>query len=581
MQFSSARSIYLRYNKFIGAGMDNFFKPSLLTELKKGYGAEKLRHDFFSGLTVGIVAIPLAMAFAIASGTTPDKGLFTAVIAGFIISLLGGSKFQIGGPTGAFVVIIYSIIVKHGYDGLITATIIAGILLIILGVIRVGSYIKFIPYPVTTGFTSGIALVIFSTQVKDFFGLSIEKVPPAFHEKWIEYIVNFNSISIPATCVGLATVAIIVGTRKYLPKIPAHVAAIITLTGVCWVFGVPTETVGERFGSIPSNFPMPQMPAFSLEKIHAVFPDAITIALLAGIESLLSAVVADGMTGTKHRSNTELIAQGSANILSGFFGGMPATGAIARTATNIKTGAKTPISGIIHAITVLIFILFLSDVAEKIPLAALSGVLFVVAWDMSEIKSFKTLLKAPKSDSGVLVLTFLLTVFVDLTVAVQVGVLLAAILFMKRMSEVTQVSTFIDNNDDDLEAENESDPDRLSRFKVPEKVEIFEINGPFFFGVADKLAGMISYLQTDPKVFILRMRKVPTIDATGIHALDDFHRKCKDAEVQMILSGVQKQPYEALEKIGFIDKLGEENVVSHISLALVRADEVLQEEENS
>ncbi|QAR34121.1 sulfate permease [Geovibrio thiophilus] len=549
-------------------------KPSLLTELKKGYGAETLRRDLFSGLTVGIVAIPLAMAFAIASGTTPDKGLFTAVIAGFFISLLGGSRYQIGGPTGAFVIIIYAVIEKHGYDGLVLATVIAGILLIILGLIRVGSYIKFIPYPVTTGFTAGIALVIFSTQVKDFFGLSIEKLPPEFHEKWMEYFFSFHTLNPAATGVGIATVAIIVSVRRFAPKIPAHVAAIFTLTAAAWIFGIPAETVGDRFGALPTSFPMPQIPSWSIEKIRAVFPDAITIALLAGIESLLSAVVADGMTGSRHRSNTELVAQGTANIMSAFFGGMPATGAIARTATNIKTGARTPVSGIIHAFTVLIFVLFLSDVAEKIPLAALSGVLFVVAWDMSELKSFRRLLNAPKSDSGVLVLTFLLTVLVDLTVAVQVGVVLAALLFMKRMSDVTHVDYLTGNGGN----EDKYDPDRISLYNVPDGVEIYEIDGPFFFGVADRLAGMLAYLQKSPKVFILRMRKVPAIDATGIHALEEFHHKCMNHNVPLVLSGVQEQPHKALRKFGFLNEIGEKNVTDHISKALIRAEEIMSKE---
>jgi SulP family sulfate permease len=566
------------YTNLTGAGMDSKpFKPSLLTELKKGYNAGTLKSDFFAGLTVGIVAIPLAMAFAIASGTTPDKGLFTAVIAGFFISLLGGSRYQIGGPTGAFVVIIYAVIEKHGYDGLVLATIIAGILLLIMGFIRIGSYIKFIPYPVTTGFTAGIALVIFSTQIKDFFGLDIDKVPADFHLKWYEYFTNFHTISLYSTAVGLCTVLSILTLRRYSAKIPAHVLSITLLTAVVWLFGIPAETVGDRFGALPSSFPMPQLPTFSLEKIRAVFPDAITIALLAGIESLLSAVVADGMTGSRHRSNTELVAQGSANLMSALFGGLPATGAIARTATNVKTGAKTPIAGIVHSITVLIFILFLSDLAESIPLAALSGVLFVVAWDMSELKSVIHLLKAPKGDSGVLVLTFLLTVFVDLTVAVQVGVILAALLFIKRMSDVTNIEWLTDES----KTENSTDPDKLSRYNVPQGVEVYEIDGPFFFGVADRVAGMLTFLQKSPKVFILRMRKVPAIDATGEHALEDLYRRCKSNNVVMILSGVQFQPYRTLKQMGFIDIIGNENVFDHISKALARAEEILKEDTES
>jgi SulP family sulfate permease len=553
--------------------MDNTsIKPKLFTELKKGYSFNLFRHDLFSGITVGIVAIPLAMAFAIASGTTPDKGLFTAVIAGFFISLLGGSRFQIGGPTGAFVVIIYGVIERQGYDGLIIATLIAGLLLIILGLSRVGSYIKFIPYPVTTGFTAGIALVIFSTQVKDFFGLTIENMPAEFYDKWIAYFQHLTTFRPASAAVGIGTLGIILAVRRFTPRVPAHVVAITVLTAVVWIFGIPAETVGDRFGALPSGMPMPHLPSFSVEKIRLVFPDAIAIALLAGVESLLSAVVADGMTGGRHRSNTELVAQGVANIMSGFFGGIPATGAIARTATNVKTGAKTPVSGIIHSLTILIFILLLSDVAAHIPLAALSGVLFIVSWDMSEIKQFKRLLSAPKSDTAVLLLTFLLTIFVDLTVAVQVGVVLAALLFMKRMSDVTVVESSFNFDGED----EENDPHRTSAYKIPDGVEVYEIDGPFFFGVADRLAGILGFLQKHPKVFILRMRKVPSIDATGEHALEEFCTRCRRNGTQLILSGVQPIPFRTLDKMGFVEHIGRENITDHISKALKRAEEIGQ-----
>ena len=542
--------------------------------MKFNYNFSLFKHDLIAGITVGIVAVPLALAFAIASGVEPAQGFYTAIIAGFLISLFGGSRYQIGGPTGAFVVIVYGIIATYGYDGLVIATIIAGILLIILGLVKIGSYIKFIPYPVITGFTSGIGVVILTTQLKDLFGLKIENLPSDFFGKWIIFLKNLSSIHIETFIIGLSTIIIIYLVRKFLPKLPAHVFSISIITLIVFVFGINIDTIGSRFGEIPSTLPSFSMPSITLEKIKAVFPSAVTIALLAGIESLLSAVVADGMTGSRHNSNKELVGQGIANIATSFFGGIPATGAIARTATNVKAGGKTKVSGIIHAIFLALFMLFFAKIIEVIPMSALAGVLFVVSFDMIDIRKFKSLFKAPKSDVAVLLITFTLTVLIDLTVAVQAGVVLASILFMKRMSDVASIDKLdlgcSDNIDSDL-----VDPDAINKKNVPEGVEVYEINGPFFFGVADNLITTYEYMIKKPKVFILRMRKVPAVDATGVHALENFYMACVKRNTQLVLSGVNKEPYNTLKKMGFINIIGEKNVTNHIDKALIRALEVI------
>ncbi len=542
--------------------------------MKFNYNFSLFKHDLIAGITVGIVAVPLALAFAIASGVEPAQGFYTAIIAGFLISLFGGSRYQIGGPTGAFVVIVYGIIATYGYDGLVIATIIAGILLIILGLVKIGSYIKFIPYPVITGFTSGIGVVILTTQLKDLFGLKIENLPSDFFGKWIIFLKNLSSIHIETFIIGLSTIIIIYLVRKFLPKLPAHVFSISIITLIVFVFGINIDTIGSRFGEIPSSLPSFSMPSITLEKIKAVFPSAVTIALLAGIESLLSAVVADGMTGSRHNSNKELVGQGIANIATSFFGGIPATGAIARTATNVKAGGKTKVSGIIHAIFLALFMLFFAKIIEVIPMSALAGVLFVVSFDMIDIRKFKSLFKAPKSDVAVLLITFTLTVLIDLTVAVQAGVVLASILFMKRMSDVASIDKLdlgcSDNIDSDL-----VDPDAINKKNVPEGVEVYEINGPFFFGVADNLITTYEYMIKKPKVFILRMRKVPAVDATGVHALENFYMACVKRNTQLVLSGVNNDPYNTLKKMGFINIIGEENVTNHIDKALIRASEII------
>lgn len=548
-------------------------------EVIKNYSSTSFKKDLFAGITVGIVAIPLALAFAIASGATPSQGIFTAVIAGFFISFLGGSRYQIGGPTGAFVIIIYGIIAQHGYDGLLIATIMAGIILIFLGIARVGSFIKFIPYPVTTGFTAGIGVVIFSSQIKDFLGLTYKETSPEFIDKWISIFSNLSTINISSAAIGICTVAIILVIRKMSTNIPSHVVAIVISTALCFFLGLNAETIGDRFGTINAVFPSFTVPEVTIEKIRALFPAAITIALLAGIESLLSAVVADGMTGSHHKSNTELVGQGVANILSGFFGCIPATGAIARTATNVRAGGVTPLSGMIHAVFLCLFILFFSFLIEIIPMAALAGVLLVVSVDMMGIKNMANLLSSPKSDVVVLLTTFILTIIIDLTAAVQVGVVLAALLFMKRMSDVTSMGK-INFDASEKTAHDIADPDATSNKDIPEGVEVYEINGPFFFGVADMLINTLEHIGKTPKVFILRMRNVPAIDATGEHALENFYNTCKKAGTQLVLSGVNPVPYETLKKMHFIEMIGEENVTNHIDKALIRTREILKELES-
>lgn len=550
-------------------------------EVMKNYSLALFKKDLFAGITVGIVAVPLALAFAIASGATPSQGIFTAVIAGFFISFLGGSRYQIGGPTGAFVIIIYGIIVQHGYDGLLIATIMAGIILIFLGIARVGSFIKFIPYPVTTGFTAGIGVVIFSSQIKDFLGLTYKETSPEFIDKWISIFSNLSTINISSAAIGIGTVIIILIIRKMSTNIPSHVVAIVISTAVCFFLGLNAETIGDRFGTINAVFPSFTVPEVTIDKIRALFPAAITIALLAGIESLLSAVVADGMTGSHHKSNTELVGQGVANILSGFFGCIPATGAIARTATNVRAGGVTPLSGMIHAVFLCLFILFFSFLIEIIPMAALAGVLLVVSVDMMGIKNMANLLSSPKSDVVVLLTTFILTIVIDLTAAVQVGVVLAALLFMKRMSDVTSMGK-INFDASEKTAQDIADPDATSNKDIPEGVEVYEINGPFFFGVADMLINTLEHIGKTPKVFILRMRNVPAIDATGEHALENFYNTCKKAGTQLVLSGVNPVPYATLKKMHFIEMIGEENVTNHIDKALIRTREILKEiEENN
>lgn len=525
------------------------FTPKLFTMLRVGYSRKTFQADAIAGLTVAIVALPLAMALGIASGASPDKGLITAVIAGFLISALGGSRVQVGGPTGAFVVVVFNVIATHGYDGLLIATLMAGIILIIAGVFKLGQMIKFIPHPVVTGFTAGIAVIIASSQVKDFLGLSLKSVPADFWPKWQAYFGALSSTQLTTVCVGVGALFTIIVLRKFAPRLPGFLIAVLLSSVVVSVLNLPVDTVGSRFPDMPSGLPMPSLPNLSIAKIQEVLPSAFTIAFLAGIEALLSAVVADGMIGTRHRSNQELIGQGVANIASALFGGLPATGAIARTATNIKAGAKTPIAGILHAVFLLLFILFAAKLMAYVPMAALAAILFMVAWGMSEYERFIALLSMPNSDRGVLLLTFGLTVFVDLTVAIGVGVTVASLVFMARMSEAVQ----IENGDDINSDMNLDDEDISQRDTLPNGVEVFRITGPFFFGVAGELLDALRRVGQTPKVIILRMRLVPLLDASGVSGVSEFVTQAKLASAQVIFSDVQSQPKEMLAR-GHIDE---------------------------
>lgn len=543
--------------------------PKSIVCLREGYTSEILRNDIIAGISVGIIALPLALAFAIGSGVTPEKGLFTAIVAGFLISLLGGSRVQIGGPTGAFVVIVYAVMQKHGYEGLALATIIAGILMILMGLARFGVLLKFIPYSVTTGFTTGIALVIIVSQIKDFFGLRMEHLSPEFLEKCVGYCRFAHTVNSVAFIIATSTLIFIFLVRKFYPKLPGPILAIIGTTLVVYFFKLPVETIETKFGAIPRMLPEPTWPSFSWEKIQTVFPEAITIALLASIESLLSAVIADGITGHRHRSNCELVAQGFANIGSIIFGGIPATGAIARTSANIRLGAKTPLAGMTHAITLLLLMLVLAPVAAKIPLAALSAVLIYVAWNMCELPHFISILRGQISDALVLVITFLLTVLIDLTVAVQVGVILSAFLFLKHMTDATTVKVcrvLIDENDH--ETPEIHDSEILFRKDIPEDVEVFEINGPFFYSVADQLDEVLDKCVNTPKFFILRMRHVPLVDASGIHVLEKFAMKCKKQGINFLLSGVRPELRKTFDSSGLTDQVGADHIFPHIDAAL-------------
>lgn len=522
------------------------FTPKFITTMREGYNFSLFRSDSVAGLTVAIVALPLSMALAIASGASPDKGLVTAVIAGFLISFLGGSRVQIGGPTGAFVVVVFNVIAEHGYDGLLIATFLAGLILIAAGAFRVGRLIKFIPHPVVTGFTAGIALIIASSQVKDFLGLSLENVPAAFLPKWQAYFEAMTSVHIATFLVGLGALCVIVALKKFAPKLPGFLVAIVLASLTVALLQLPVETIGTRFPDMATGLPTPSLPDLTWAKTTELLPAAFTIAFLAGIEALLSAVVADGMTGTRHRSNQELIGQGVANLGSVLFGGLPATGAIARTATNIKAGGKTPVAGMMHALFLLLFILFASDFMAYVPMAALAAILFVVAWGMSEFDRFVVLLRMPNSDRAVLLLTFGLTVLVDLTVAIGVGVTLASLLFMARMSDTVQLENGQwPNSDPEREGEDPGQRDDL-----PKDVEVFRISGPVFFGVAGELLDAMRKIGRTPKVIILRMRLVPMLDASGVTMIKEFIDQARLSGTEIILSGVQNQPREMLTRVG-------------------------------
>ncbi|HXG38579.1 MAG TPA: sulfate permease [Bacteroidota bacterium] len=552
--------------------MSQRFEPKLLTVLREGYSKELFLSDLTAGVIVGIVALPLAIAFAIASGVKPEQGLYTAVIAGIVVAALGGSRVQIAGPTGAFIVVIYSVVQKHGYDGLAVATLIAGVLLVLMGVARLGTLLKFVPYPLTVGFTSGIALIILSSQVNDFLGLGITALPADFIEKWIVYSRNLSLLDPNALAVGFVSVFIIILWPRISHRVPGSLIAIIGVTAVVQLFGIPVETVGSRFGSVPTSIPTPRFPEVSWQTINEVFSPAVTIALLGGIESLLSAVVADGMIRSRHRSNMELVAQGVANIFSPLFGGIPATGAIARTATNIKNGGKTPISGIVHSLTLLLIILFFGQWATLIPMPTLAAILIVVAYNMSEWHSFLKILRSPKSDIAIMLVTFTLTVLIDLTVAIEVGIVLAALLFMKRMAEVSQVNPL--SRDLQEEREEEESPARLS---VPDGVEVFEVYGSLFFGAVEQFMESIRIIEDKPKVFILETRNLLAIDATGLRALEELATEFSHQGTRFFISGVHKQPLFAMEQSGFLKRLGEENIFDNLTAALERARSILDQ----
>lgn len=554
------------------------FKPQLFQTVKS-YSKEKFMNDLMAGIIVGIVALPLAIAFGIASGVSPEKGLITAIIGGFIVSFFGGCTVQIGGPTGAFIVIVYGIIQKFGIEGLIVATLLAGILLVLMGLLRLGTVIKFIPYPIVVGFTSGIALTIFTTQIKDLFGMNIEKVPGDFISKWITYGQNLGTISWWALLIGLVSIAIIVLTPKISKKIPGSLVAIIVMTILVYLmrhyFGISgIETIGDRF-VINASLPGPETISLNMDTINLLLPSAFTIAMLGAIESLLSATVADGVTGDRHNANTELIAQGMANIVVPIFGGIPVTGAIARTMTNINNGGRTPIAGIIHAVVLLLILLFLGPLTKHIPMACLAGVLVIVAYNMSEWRTFRSLLKNPKSDVIVLLVTFFLTVIFDLTIAIEIGLLLAMVLFMRRIMETTNISVSTDTLVLTEEGMPQQDDEVLV---IPDGVEVYEINGPFFFGIANKFDECMRQTSDKAiaKVRIIRMRKVPFMDSTGLHNLESLCRLSQKENIRIILSGVNEKVRQTLINSGLKEIIGKENICSNINEALDKAKKYVE-----
>ncbi|MDD4696368.1 MAG: sulfate permease [Fermentimonas sp.] len=553
------------------------FQPTLFQTLKS-YNKEKFLADLMSGLIVGVVALPLAIAFGIASGVTPEKGIYTAIIAGFIISFLGGSTVQIGGPTGAFIVIVYGIVEQYGVQGLAIATILAGIMLVAMGFLKLGSIIKFVPYPIVVGFTSGIALTIFSTQIKDFFGLTTPKLPSGFIEKWGVYFQHFGSINWWVTIIAVVSVIIIVLTPKISKRIPGSLVAIILMSVIVYFLrtyaNLPgIETIGDRF-NIQSELPEIKEISLTLESIRLLFPSAFTIAMLCAIESLLSATVADGVTGEKHNSNMELIAQGAANIVAPFFGGIPATGAIARTMTNINNGGKTPMAGIIHSIVLLLIVLFLGDLTKHIPMACLAGILVVVAYNMSEWRTFISLMKQSRATLAILLTTFFLTVVFDLTIAISVGLLLAVFAFLKRMNEYTEVSHTTGNLELDADSEKGSKDNEEETLELPDSVEVYEIRGPFFFGVANKFDEKMRHVGEHHKIRIIRMRKVPFIDSTGLNNLELLCRNSRKEKIIVILSGVRNSVREQINKTRIPEIIGKDNICSNIQLAVKKATEI-------
>lgn len=547
------------------------YHPKIFTTLRD-YNLKTFTSDLIAGVIVGVVALPLAIAFGIASGVSPERGLITAIIAGFLISAFGGSRVQIGGPTGAFIVIVYGIVEKFGVEGLMIATILAGFMLVGMGLLKLGTIIKFMPYPIVVGFTSGIALVIFSSQIKDFFGLQVnEAVPADFISKWGFYFLHFSDINIYALGIGVFTVLVSFLWPKVNKQIPGTLVALVVSTLAVSFFSLPVETIGSRFGEIKASIPAPSIPGIDWETFRMLLAPAFTIAMLGAIESLLSAMVADGATGGRHRSNTELIGQGIANIITPIFGGIPATGAIARTMTNIRNGGKTPVAGIIHAIVLLLIMLFFGKLAKLIPMSCLAGILVVVSYNMSEWRSFKGLMRNSRSEVAVLLTTFLLTVILDLTIAIQFGLLLAVLLFLKRVIDTSGVEVL----NMAVEDENTADSESGLKLIIPDKVEVFEVNGPFFFGVANKFEEAEKQVTRKPKIRIIRLYRVPFIDATGISNLRNFISKTQSNGIKVIISGPSKPVYEALEKNGITEMVGDENICADIQAAISRSEKLI------
>ena len=547
-------------------------EPKLLTVLREGYHWADFQRDSLAGLIVGIVALPLAIAFAIASGVKPEQGIYTAIVAGFLVSALGGTRVQIGGPTGAFIVIVYGIVQKYGYDGLAVATLLAGIMLVAMGLLRLGGLVKFVPFPLTVGFTTGIALIIATTQFGDLLGLTIVgKVPALFLPKLATFAQALGTTNFWAVGIAALALALTIFWPKVTRKVPGSLMAILVTTLLVQIFHLPVSTIHSRFGDVPTGLPLPHIPAVSFDKFVELFSPAVSIALLAALESLLSAVVADGMTGRRHRSDMEIVAQGVANIVSPLFGGIPATGAIARTATNIKNGGRTPIAGIVHAATLLLILMVAGRWAGLIPMPTLAAILLVVAYNMSEWRLFLKLFKAPNSDVLVLLSSFLLTVLIDLTVAIEVGFVLSTALFMKRMADVTEIRDITQTL---TEGEDTNDPGALSNRIVPKGVEVFEIQGSFFFGAAEKFKSVLQEASHTPQVLILRMRDMVSLDATGLRAIEEVHDRARREGWTLILSGVHAQPMVALVRSGLADLIGEDNLCGDIDLALVRASQV-------
>ncbi|HNY44093.1 MAG TPA: SulP family inorganic anion transporter [Bacteroidales bacterium] len=549
---------------------NNIFRPKFFSILKQGYDKKQLSKDVFAGIIVGVVALPLAIAFAVASGVSPEKGIVTAIIAGFIISFLGGSRVQIGGPTGAFIVIVFGIVTQYGIDGLLISTILAGIMLVIFGVLRLGALLKYIPHPLIVGFTSGIALIIFSTQMKDAFGLEIANVPADFLGKWEAYFTNYSTVNFVALAITVATILISTLFRRITNKIPGSFVAIILMTLVVYFFELPVTTIETLFGDIKGSFAI-DIPDINWGNISYYFAPAFTIALLGAIETLLTAVVADGMIGSNHRSNTELIAQGIANIVTPIFGGIPATGAIARTATNVKNGGRTPVAGMVHAVVLLLILLFFGKYAKLIPMSCLAGILIVVAYNMSEWRSFVSILRGSAFDIIILLTTFTLTVLVDLTVAIQIGVVLSAFLFMKRMTDTGQAAILKENESEMIE----------NYGHVPKGIEIYEISGPFFFGAAKHYGEVLKGHASSTKVLIIRMRHVPFIDATGVHNFREAIKVLHSKNKRIILSGVQPNVRKELEKSEIAQRIGEENIFDNFDAALAKATEVVAEKQEA